>query len=76
MIQSHPRLSVAAREAILRGLSRQSGSAAVPISRVLHNIRTDFPALRESDEDLIRQIVIDATGRGLAVYFDREHDAP
>lgn len=71
MAHTPPRLSTAAREAIHRGLVGQYRSTAVPISRILRTIRTELPALPYSDEELIQQIVLDATGQGLAVHFDK-----
>lgn len=71
-----PRLSLAAKEAILRRLATQGRTTPVPISKMLRDIRTGFPALRESDEDLIRQIVTEAADHGLAVHFDRQEDNP
>lgn len=71
-----PRLSSAAREAIIHRLASWSKSAPVPISRILHDIRSDTPNLRESDEELIQQIVMDATDSGFAVHFDRDGEQP
>lgn len=66
-----PRLSQAAREAIRGHLAKQRRLSAVSVSRVLRDIRTSAPALRESDEDLIQQIAMDAVDSGLALHFDK-----
>lgn len=66
-----PRLSQAAREAIRDHLAKQRRLSAVSVSRVLRDIRTSAPALRESDEDLIQQIAMDAVDSGLALHFDK-----
>ena len=71
-----PRLSLAAREAIIHRLASRSKLAPVPISRILHDIRSDAPDLRESDEELIQQIVMDATDSGFAVHFDHDSEQP
>lgn len=76
MARMPPGLSLSAREAILHSLASQHCPTAVPISRILRDIRTEFPALPESDDDLIQHIVMEATDHGLAVHFDspREED--
>lgn len=70
MAAPSPRLSLAAREAIIRRLTAQNAFAAVAISRILRDVRADCPALAEDNDDLIRQIVIEATDLGYAVDFD------
>lgn len=74
--QPTARLSIAARKAIHSQLSNSPGSTAVPISKILREIRSDVPELRKSDEELIDQIVMEATDYGLAVHFDQERDVP
>lgn len=69
-----PRLSFAARQAILDQLSKAGRSTAIPLSRTLKDIRARSPALPESDKDLIHHIVITATNHGLAIQFDNPKD--
>lgn len=69
-----PCLSLAAREAIIRRLASRSKLVPVPISRILRDIRSDTPDLGESDDELIHQIVMDATDSGFAVHFDGDRE--
>jgi len=65
-----PRASLAAREAIRRHLAARNRSEAIPVSKMLSDLRTERPPLRESDEELVYLIVEDAIDHGLAVHFD------
>lgn len=67
-----PRLSLSTREAIRNRLSGLNRSTAVPISRILSHVRSTIPKLDESDDDLIEQIVMEATGNGFAIHFYME----
>ena len=66
------RLSNVAREAIHRRLQQQRKGDPIPLSRVLREVRAELPSLRESDDDLINHIVIEATDNGLFVHFDSD----
>ena len=74
MARLPPRLSFVTREAILRNLVSQYRSTPVPVSRILRRVRKEYPLITDGDDALIRQIVLDATDHGLAVYFDKLSD--
>lgn len=67
-----PRLPRVVKAAIRHRLEGQHRTTAVPVSRILKDVRAEITALEVSDEELIRQIVIDATDHGLAVHFDHD----
>ena len=66
-----PRLPESVKEAVRLHIAGQSAIAPVQISRILHDIRSKVDVPHISDEDLVRQIVMDATDHGLSVHFDR-----
>ena len=64
------RLSDEARETIHRSLSTQAYSEAVPLLKVLKDVRLQLPDLHESDEELSDHIIAVASSQGRAVEFD------
>lgn len=71
-----PRLPAGIREAVRRRLTGQPSVVPVRISRILQDLRSSADTSRVTDDELIRQIVMDATDHGLAVHFDRESSGP
>lgn len=68
-----PRLHERIREAIRQRLADQGPAAPVQVSRILRDVRSETDTSQIADDDLVRQIVLDATDRGLSVHFDREN---
>lgn len=67
-----PRLPEGIKNAIRQRIAKQASAAPVQISRLLRDIRSTVDASSITDDELVQQIVIDATDRGLSVHFDRE----
>ena len=66
-----PRLPEHVKEVVRRQIAKQAASAPVQLSRMLRDVRSTVDASHVPDEELVRQIVMDATNRGLSVHFDQ-----
>lgn len=67
-----PRLPEAIKEAIRQHIAGRTGAAPVQVSRLLRDVRSAVDTTHLTDDDLIEQIVMDATDHGLSVHFDLE----
>lgn len=68
-----PRLPEAIKEAIRQHIAGRTSTAPVQVSRLLRDVRSAIDASQVTDDELVEQIVMDATDQGLPVHFDREN---
>jgi hypothetical protein len=61
------------KEVVRRQLAKQAAAAPVQLSRILRDVRSTVDASHVTDEELVRQIVMDATNHGLSVHFDQKN---
>jgi hypothetical protein len=67
-----PRLPEAIKEAIRQHIAGRTGAAPVQVSRLLRDVRSAVDTTHVTDDELVKQIVMDATDHGLSVHFDLE----
>lgn len=68
-----PRLPEAIKEAIRQHIAGRTSAAPVQVSRLLRDVRSAVDTAHITDEELVEQIVMDATDHGLSVHFDHEN---
>lgn len=67
------RLPESIKEAVRQHIAKQAAVAPVQVSRILRDIRSSVDATHVTDEELVQQIVVDATNHGFSIHFDQEN---
>lgn len=67
-----PRLPESIKEVIRQHIAKRGSMAPVQISQILRDVRLTVDASHATDDELVQQIVMDATDHGLSVHFDNQ----